>query len=505
MRALTSSSALVLVLLATTARADVTPQEVWTNWQAMMTSAGQELSVGAVSDTGTTVDVSDLVVTYTDQLGTSASMSFDRLSFADNGDGTVTVTMPDSYPLQMAFPKREDGPGSLKLTVSQPGAVLVAGGSTTETSYKISAPSMTITLDEATDEAGKVLDTEADLTLNEVSGGYVVTKTGETMGLDSDFAAKSAVLNLSGQGDVEAGTVPGDGKVTVSLADLTGATQGNFLSAELMANMAVALNAGFTMESRFGFRAMTIVADVTEPSGRTAFSAEASGGGLDLVMNKDRLRYGTSLDRAKFTLSGPEIPFPLLELAFAESGFNLDMPVSKSESPQDFAFLTKLVDFTVSEDVWGLFDPAGTLARDPATLIVDLKGKGFWKADIMDPSVQMEGAEPPGELHSLDLNQVLAKAAGAEVSASGGFTFDNADVQTFEGMPRPDGKMTININGVAKLIDNLIALGMLTQDDAMGFRMGLAMVAKPGAGPDELVSVIEVKNGELFANGMRMR
>jgi hypothetical protein len=46
---------------------------------------------------------------------------------------------------------------------------------------------------------------------------------------------------------------------------------------------------------------------------------------------------------------------------------------------------------------------------------------------------------------------------------------------------------------------------MLGEDEAMGFRMGLAMVAKPGAGPDELVSQIEFKEGGLFTNGMRMR
>ena len=177
----------------------------------------------------------------------------------------------------------------------------------------------------------------------------------------------------------------------------------------------------------------------------------------------------------------------------------------KSDTPQDFAFLTKVVDFTVSDDVWGLFDPAGMLARDPATLILDVKGTGLWTKDIMDPEVQMEGAEPPGELHSLDLTQVLAKAAGAEVSATGGLTFDNADLATFEGVPRPDGKVTVNIKGVTKLVDNLIALGILSEDDAMGFRMGLAMVAKPGAGPDELVSEIEFKDGGLYTNGMRMR
>jgi Uncharacterized protein conserved in bacteria (DUF2125) len=358
-----------------------------------------------------------------------------------------------------------------------------------------------VTLDEVTNETGKVLDTEASMVMTEVAGGYLVTKTGETMGLDSTLGAKSAVLNLSGAGSDGGGS----GTVSVSFADLSMATKGNFLSPEMMANMAAALNGGFTMDSSFSFGAMAMDVDVTDPSGPTKMIANATGGSFVLAMDKARLNYGTALNGAKFTVSGAEIPFPQLELAFAESAFNVNMPVSKSESPQDFAFLTKVVDFTVSEDVWGLFDPAGTLARDPATLIVDLKGQGFWKQDIMDPSLQMEGAQPPGELHSLDLLQVLAKAAGAEVSATGGLTFDNADLATFDGVPRPDGKVTVNIKGVTKLVENLIAMGILSEDDAMGFRMGLAMVAKPGPGPDELVSEIEFKEGGLFTNGMRMR
>jgi len=500
-RALTCSSALALVFLVTSANAEVTPQEVWASWQAMMTSAGQEMTVGNTADSGSAVEVTDVVVGFKDEMGGSASLTFDKLVFTDNGDGTVTVTMPDSYPLEMAFPAQEDGPGSLKLTISQPGAKVIAGGSATETSYDFSAPQMAMTLDEVTDETGKALDTKGDLAMTEVTGSYQMTKSGETLGLDSSFAAKSAVLNLSGSGNGEGGS----GTFVVSFADLSGVTKGNFLSAEMMANMAAALNSGFTMDSSLSFGAMSMDVDVTEESGPTKILMTATGGGFNVAMDKVRLDYGTSLNGGKFTISGAEIPFPQVDVAFAESGFNLLMPVTKSETPQDFRFLTKLVDFTVSEDVWGLFDPAGSLSREPASVIVDVKGTGLWTQDIMDPEVQMDGMEAPGELHSLDLTQVLAKAAGAEVSAAGALTFDNTDLATFGGMPRPDGKITVNIKGVNQLVDNLIALGILTEDDAMGFRMGLGMFARPGAGPDELVSEVEFRDGGLFANGMQLQ
>jgi hypothetical protein len=501
-RALTCSSAIGLVFLATSASADVTPQEVWDSWQAMLTSAGQELTIGNTADSGSAVEVTDVSVTQKDQMGGSASISFDKLTFTDNGDGTVSVAMPESYPLMLAFPSEADGPGSMKLTISQPGMAIVAGGSATETSYDFTAPNVTIKLDEITDESGKVLDTQADMVMTDATAKYVVARDGETTALDMSYAAKGVVLNVSGTDNSGSG---GQGKGTVSLADLTGTTKGNFLGADVMANMAVALNSGFTLDSTMSFGAMTADLDITEASGPTKMTAIATGGAFNLALDKNRMNYGTSLNGAKFTVSGAEIPFPQVELAFAESGFSVLLPVSKSDSPQDFSFLTKLVDFTVSEDIWAMVDPGGALSREPATVIVDLKGTGFWLKDIMDPSVQMDGMEPPGELHSLDILQVLAKAAGAEVSATGGLAFDNTDLATFGGMPRPDGKITIGIKGVNQLIDNLISLGIIREEDAMGFRMGLAMFARPGAGPDELTSEIEFKEGGLFANGQRLQ
>jgi len=265
------------------------------------------------------------------------------------------------------------------------------------------------------------------------------------------------------------------------------------------------LQAGFNIDSSYSFGAMAVDFDVTDQAGPMKLVGGVAGGDFVLAIDKDKVTYGTALNAGSFTASGAEIPVPEVAIGFGETAFNVMMPVSKSETPQDFSFLTKLVDFTISEDVWGMFDPAATLARDPATFIFDVKGTGFWKADIMDPAFQAEGAEPPGELTSMDLTQVLVKAAGAEVSGTGALTFDNTDLVTFQGVPKPTGSVTIDIKGANALIDNLIAMGLLPEDQAMGARMMMGMFARPGAGPDELTSLIEFKDGGLFANGQQLQ
>lgn len=499
-RMLSCSTALALVLSASGALADVTPEEVWESWQALSTAAGQELTVGGTAKNGDTLEVTGVVMTFKDETGGSASASFDKLSFKDNGDGTVAVTMSDSYPITLAFPDEGDGPSSMKLTVSQPGMAITAGGTATETNYEFVAPVVAVKLDEVKDETGTVLDVQADFAMTEMTSKYLVIRDGEKTDMDTSFAAKAIALNVAGK-DPE-GT--GQGTVTLSLTDLSGATKGNFLGAEIMANMAMALNSGFTMDTNFTYGMMALNVDITDESGPVKMTGSSTGGSFVLAMDKTRVNYGTSVKGLNLSASGAEIPFPEVVVSLSEAAFNVLMPVSKSDTPQDFAFLTKVVDFTISDDVWGLVDPGGILSREPATVIFDVKGTGFWTKDIMDPGVQMD-VEPPGELTSLDITQILGKAAGAEVGATGALTFDNTDLTTFQGVPAPSGSIDVSIKGVSKLVDNLIAMGIITEDDAMGVRMMLGMFTRPGAGPDEVTSLIEFKDGGLFANGQQLQ
>jgi hypothetical protein len=487
--------------VAQAAFAEVTPAEVWANWQALATSAGQEITFDNIAESDDAIEVSGILITYTDELGGSFSANIDKVTFADNGNGTVGITMSESYPMTLAFPAEDDGPSAMKLTVNQPGLLITAGGSATETKYDFVAPTVSVVLDEIKDQAGTVLDTKADLVLTGSTASYMVATADDATKLDSSFAAGSLTLNVSGASP-ESGE---SGTVTVSFNDLQGSSKGNLLGAEMMANMATALNSGFTTDSSMSFGAMALTADVTDATGPTAIKGSATGGGFALALDKMRINYGTSLKGAQFTVSGAQIPFPEVAVGFTESAFNVLIPASKSEEPQDFAFLTKIVDLTVSDDVWGLFDPAAMLSREPATFILDTKGTGRWLQDIMDPEVQMEGVEPPGELNSLDLTQVLLKAAGAEIAATGGLTFDNSGATTFQGMPAPSGSIDVTIKGVNKLIDNLIAMGLLPEDQAMGARMMLGLFTRPGAAPDEVTSVIEFKDGGLFANGQQLQ
>jgi hypothetical protein len=481
--------------------AEVTPEQVWANWQAMATAAGQELTVGAVAENGDALEATDIVVTFSDELGGSFSATIDRMAFADKGDGTVAVTMSDAIPLSFAFANVEDGPSALKFTVNQPGTVITASGTPEATNYIMASPSVALVLDEVTDETGQVLDTKGEVVLSDLSSSYTLAPDGTKSKLDGTLSAKSMVLDLSGTG----ADGSGGGSFKVTLTDLAGTSAGVLLGPEAMANMAAALNQGFSTKSSFSYGSMTVDFDVTDVSGPFQLTGTSGSGALAVEINKDRLAYSTSMKTASFNVSGAEIPFPEVVVTFAETGFDLQMPVTRSEAAQDYGFKTWLTDLTVSEDIWGLFDPGAVLSRDPASFVFNVNGKGFWTQDILDPEAQMDGTEPPGQLESLDLRELLLKAVGTEITATGGLTFDNTDLETFQGIPEPTGSFNVTIRGVNALIDNLISMGLLPDDQAMGFRMMLGMFTRPGAGGDEVTSLIEIRDGGIFANGQRLQ
>ena len=166
-------------------------------------------------------------------------------------------------------------------------------------------------------------------------------------------------------------------------------------------------------------------------------------------------------------------------------------------------------DFAVSDMIWGLLDPSAQLPRDPATLALDLSGKAKVLFDFLNPdqaaALQSSGAAP-GELNALTLKSLVLDAVGARLTGTGDFTFDNSDLTSFDGMPRPTGAVDLKLVGGNGLLDKLVAMGMLPQEQAMGARMMMGLLAVAGTEPDTLNSKIEINDaGHILANGQRIQ
>lgn len=501
---LAGSTAFIALMSGSGAFADVTPEDVWQNWQDMTASYGQSVVAASAERDGDALVATGVKISSS-QDGVIVDANIEEIIFTDNGDGTVDVTMSESYPIALQMPAQDDGdtPTNLTISVSQPGLLMTASGTPEATSYEFEAPTLTIKLEAIEGVEATAVDTTVEATLTKLDGQYLIQGAEGAKKVSSEFSAQSMALTVVGE-DKEAGS---NARIIGTFADLAGKTNGSFLAAEMMADLPAALKAGFAADGTFSYGAMSLDFDVTDAAGPTKMVATGEGGDMTFALDATKMQYGVGSKAINMTLTSPDIPFPELKLGYAEAAFNVLMPVGTSAEPTDFALLSKLVGFTISDEVWGMFDPAGNLPHDPATVIVDAKGKVKMTTDLMDTAaMEALGEGTPGELHALDVTEIKATIAGAELTGAGAFTFDNSDMTTFAGMPAPAGKLDLKLVGGNGLLDKLVAMGILTDEDAMGARMMVAMFANAGAtGTDELTSTIEVKDKVLYANGQRLQ
>jgi hypothetical protein len=196
-----------------------------------------------------------------------------------------------------------------------------------------------------------------------------------------------------------------------------------------------------------------------------------------------------------------------IELSLAQYGINFQMPTAATGESSDFAIGFDLIDLSIGDTIWSLFDAGNVLPRDPATIQLAMSGKAKALFDMFDPDQQdaMNDAESPYELESVTLDVLNVDAVGAKLTGDGAFTFDNSDMQSFAPLPRPEGEASIEITGFNKLLDNLVAMGLVPEQDVMGARMMVGMFAR-STGDDQMETSVEVlPNGQVNVNGNRVR
>ena len=497
------TTAFVALVAGNAALAEVTPQEVWDNWKSLAESYGQTITVEDEAEDGDALVVTGVEITSaTEGAEADATLSIDELTFTDNGDGSVDVTLSETSTLAIRAAGEEGKADTLTtLDIVTPGLVITASGEASETRYDYEGPTVSVKLAGVEGpDADTPKDLKAEVNLTALAGNYLVA--GETdKTITSSMSAEGIAMVLFG-------TNPEDGSkidAKVNLAGLSGQSTSKMVGD--MAEMAAALKAGTSIQGDMAYQSASIEMAVTEAEGETKINATNAGGNLAFAMDAAKLSYGGTAKDASFTISGAQIPVPQVNLAYKEGAFNFVMPVSKSDTPAEFAFLTKIVDLTISDEIWAMLDPTAQLPRDPMTVILDTKGTAKLSVDLMDSAAMAAlGQGAPGELHSLDINALQVKLAGADITGQGALTFDNTDLTTYGGMPAPTGKVDLKATGLNGLLDKLMAMGLVPEDQMMGARMMLGMFAKVVEGePDTMTSSLEFKDKHFFANGMQLQ
>ncbi len=479
------------------ALADVTAQEVWDGWKAQMNVYGQNgITIGNESMSGNTLTVTDIAMDMSDDT-TEVKGTIPNITLTENGDGTVGVTMSEEYPITIN-PVGEADQNRMVILLKTSGMTMTVRGAADDMTYDLAAARYSISVDEAIEE-GKAVPIEATLNLNNVAGTYGM-KTDDLRRLTYDIKAGSLDLLVDAS----------DGSDTVSISG-----QSNGLAMQANAEMPLEFDQskpeemfanGFLIDGGYNLGPSAFIFDVQSATDDVKGTVQTGGTDVTIKLDRDVFSYDSASTALALSVSTQQLPFPV-NVSLAESGVGMTMPLSKTEEPAPFSANFNLTDLTVNEEIWGMIDPGNQLPHEPATARIDVSGTGKLLFDLTNPAQAeaMAGAEMPGELNTLKLNQLKLAIAGALLTGDGAFTFDNTDLVTFEGMPRPEGTLNLQATGINGLMDKLVAMGLVPEQQMMGARMMLGMFATV-VGDDQLTSTVEINPaGEVNVNGQRIK
>ncbi|MDK3071592.1 DUF2125 domain-containing protein [Sedimentitalea sp. JM2-8] len=499
------AAAIAYVAASQVAHADLTGQDVWSDWKAYMSSAGYTIS-GEERTSGNVLTIDNMSVSMPmPEENGSFTVTIDGLTFSENPDGTVTVGMPNKVPMTFRSALEGEDPVDGILTFTQTDHRMMASGTPDDLLYTYTAAAadlrMTaLTVDGApvSETAGRVsvtLKNVASSTRMQVQDKRRYTQSMSADSLSYDFAFDDPESEDKG---ALAGALTGvgfEGRGAIPLA--MDPTDFNKM-----------LTDGFEVDGVFAYDSGQSAINGVGDGQSIAFTSASQGGKVAVRMDAAQIAYDLNQEQTSLSLAGSELPFPI-SMQSALSAFKIAIPVASSDAAQDFSVGLTLSDFTMSEMLWSIFDPAAQLPRDPATLAIDLTGKARVLFDFLDPAVAAsleQSDEAPVELNALSINKLLVSLVGASLSGSGNFTFDNSDLTTFDGIPRPAGQLDLQLVGGNGLLDKLIAMGFVGEQEAMGARMMMGMLAVPGETPDTLNSKLEItEQGHVLANGQRIK
>ncbi len=506
----TLALSLVAALAAAPASAELTAEDAWAMFQDVTVATGGRMDGTATRD-GDVLTVSNIDVEYLLPFDFGElSMRFGPMMLTETGDGAVAV----SYPVEMRasffgqFGPDDDVTLTGSMLIEQPDQEVTITGTADDMTMVSTGSGLAMSIN------------ELDITgIAEVEGGTFDLRVGiGTTEGTTRLLRGPELLTIEGQSaveDVETAfelTAAAFSSVNTSRVARTTSETRLVLPRDgfPLTEIAAALRAGLSVEGTSDVsgsvsEARTIengvlVSDQLTVTDRIVSTFRFDADGIDI----DGDATGVDL---RLVLPEDLVPVPLeASIASARSGFA--MPLLQSDTAQGARLLLALDGFDVDDALWRLFDPAEYLPADPLTFVMDLEAEIRPLIDLLDFEAFgafVDRGETPVEIDSLTIDEVLIAGAGASAAADGRFTFDFDDMESFAGLPRPEGSATARILGLDALLDALTEMGLLSDDDVTPLRFGLAGFTR-SVGEDALESVLEITpEAQVFVNGQRIR
>lgn len=495
------TTSILALALATPAMAEITPRQVWDSFGAYLEASGYTVEAQEAEADGT-LTVSDIVMRmeWPAEAGTTV-VRLSQLKLRDLGDGSVALVCDQAlrFEVDAAMPDRPADNMIFDLDCSQ-------------IDTRISGDPDAYTMTYAGPQASMKL-----VALNSVEAeGEIKELTLAASGLDgkTDYAVRDGyqtrqVLTADSVSYVVRFLEPEDDSTMALNATASDLAFEGDMSLPQISDMASPsqLLGAMTLDGayRIGRSETTYATGGNAPAMAAQISAAEGSGRIGVVDGQMALE-GTSKEVLLQVTEGAPVPF---DLQIADTAMNLQMPMVASDTARDFGLGLALREAKLADVVWSLFDPQAKLPRDPMNVELDLGGKARVLVDPTDPDAMAEAemaGMPPGQVDNLSLKTLRIGLAGAELTGSGEVDLDYAAAEAQNGMPVPDGQLNLKLVGGNGLLDNLVAAGLLPEQQALTARMMMGLFARPGTGGDEMVSEIEFHpDGRILANGQQLK
>ena len=484
--------------------ADVSAVQVWEDFLQGIKSSGSTVAVIQERSAGR-VALDNFLVRYQDpDMGLSLEMDIGQAAFVENGDGSVSINLPQQIPVTMEFRDNYSQVTSISVLLDTENMRALASESSSQITYDYSADQMVLSLQSLIGEGQSIGADEVQFSMiaNQVSS----TSTTFMSGL-REVIGRSSIEDLELSGMLAPQGEDFNATWVSKMRQLSFANSGQTPENVSVQELSKALQAGLNSSSVISYQSGETEIMVRTPDGDFSGSTSSTGASSNTSMSKDGLSMLMDVSGVNFEAFASVFPLPI-NVELGSFVYGLTMPLMPSSEDQAFGLRFELIDLAVADGLWAMFDPAGQLPRDPVSLRFDVAGMVKILMDILDPD-QLEASldmmEAPGEVSQITLNAIDVSALGADLSVQGSFEINNQDLSTFDGFPAPQGKATATLSGANALLDTLSQMGLIAGEQVMGARMFMGMFALP-VGRDKFETEVEIDaQGGVYVNQQRFR
>ena len=481
----TFALAIALGAATPTAAADLTPRGLFDLWQDQAAEQGRTVTAQAIEDGAEGLALRGLEVEQVlDDTTFAATIPLLTLRQTDAG---VTATLASGQAITVTVTEADTPPTTARLDVREGPLTLTASGAAPSPDYAVAAEAFALDL-AALDGPDVPGDAAWSMGLAGLAGTLAGGSGGDPLTADLTLARLSTDL---------AATDPATGGTfATSLAQ-------NAMTAAL-ALVPAATGGDWAFDLRTASGPSTTLSRQTDPeSGTIETESRQASTRLSMALRDGRATYGSTATGLDLVVRADGLPVPQAEFSAAAADLALSLPTEPGPDPQAARLQADIEALTANEAVWDMLDPGGALPRGPATVVVDLGG------DVVvgdaAATAEMPDGLPDVLPRTLDIDTLSLDFAGAEIDAEGAFTLRSGADGAPDLSAPPVGALTVTGRGITEFLGQLIAGGMVTQEQAMGMQMMLGMFATQRPDGALETRIVTTEEGGIEINGNRIR